>query len=165
MGVDIASQELYHNTHTVVLSHSPAGPHVHIEISLQDGVPIYRQIVNQVKYLIASHRLSAGHELPPIRTLAEQLLVNPNTVVKAYRELESEGLVFKRRGAGTYVAENTVRLAKKEQRKILTQRADALIAEAHQLNFSFEEVLELLKSRQAALNRAAAKENNHEPNR
>lgn len=125
-----------------------------IEISLHDGVPIYRQIVNQVKYLIASHRLAPGEELPPIRTLAEQLVVNPNTVVKAYRELESEGLVFKRRGAGTYVSENTIRLAKKEQRRILAQRADALIAEAHQLNFSLDEVLDLITSRHAAMNRS-----------
>ena len=64
---------------------------MYIEISLHDGVPIYRQIVIQVKYLIASGQLDAGEEIPPIRTLAEQLLVTPNTVVKAYGELESEG--------------------------------------------------------------------------
>ena len=74
-----------------------------ISVAPGDGLPIYRQIVNQVKYLIAADRLTPGEELPPIRTLAEQLVVNPNTVVKAYRELESEGLVYKRRGAGTYV--------------------------------------------------------------
>ena len=131
---------------------------MHIQISLHDGVPIYRQIVNQVKYLIASGQLAPGTELPPIRILAEQLLVTPNTVVKAYGELESEGLVYKRRGAGTYVAEATSPLARKEQRRILTQRADALLAEAMQLNFTFEEVLELLRSRQAALTRAISKE-------
>lgn len=130
---------------------------MHIEISLQDGVPIYRQIVNQVKYLIASGRLVTGAELPPIRTLAEQLLVTPNTIVKAYGELESEGVVYKRRGAGTYVAEVTSRLARKEQRKILAQRADALLAEAQQLNFTFDEVLDLLQQRQAALTKAISK--------
>ena len=85
---------------------------MHIEISLEDGVPIYRQIVNQVKYLVASGQLIADEELPPIRTLAEQLLVTPNTIVKAYRELEAEGLVYKRRGAGTYVAEVASPLAR-----------------------------------------------------
>ena len=127
---------------------------MYIEISLHDGVPIYRQIVNQVKYLIASGRLDAGDEMPPIRTLAEQLLVNPNTVVKAYGELESEGLVLKRRGAGTYVADFKSPLARKEQKKILAKRADALLAEASQLNFTFEEVLNLLRSRQAALKKS-----------
>jgi GntR family transcriptional regulator len=132
---------------------------VHIQISLHDGVPIYRQIVNQVKYLIASGQLPAGSELLPIRALAEQLLVTPNTVVKAYAELESEGLVHKRRGAGTYVADAASPLARRQQRQILTQRADALLAEASQLNFTFEEVLDLLRSRQAALIKAISKEN------
>jgi GntR family transcriptional regulator len=111
-----------------------------------------------VKYLIASGRLDAGAELPPIRTLAEQLLVTPNMIVKAYGELESAGLVFKRRGAGTYVAEFKSPLARKEQKRILAQRADALLAEASQLNFTFDEVLDLLRNRQAALNAAISKE-------
>ncbi len=135
---------------------------MYIEISLQDGVPIYRQIVNQVKYLIASGQLDAGEEMPPIRTLAEQLLVTPNTVVKAYGELESEGLVFKRRGAGTYVADFKSPLARKEQKKILAKRADALLAEASQLNFTFDEVLDLLRSRQAALNKSISKESSND---
>ena len=131
---------------------------MHIDISPQDDVPIYRQIVNQVKYLIASGQLGTGEELPPIRTLAEQLLVTPNTVVKAYGELESAGLVYKRHGAGTYVAESKSPLTRKEQRRILTQRTDALLAEARQLNFTFDEVLELLRSRQAVLTKAISKE-------
>lgn len=131
---------------------------MHIEISLQDGVPIYRQIVNQVKYLIASGQLDADEEMPAIRVLAEQLLVTPNTIVKAYRELESEGLVYKRRGAGTYVAEINSPLARKEQKKILSRRADALLAEASQLKFTFDEVVELLRNRQNAMNKSISKE-------
>ena len=91
---------------------------MHIQISLQDGVPIYRQIVNQVKYMVASDQLLPEEELPPIRVLAKQLLVTPNTVVKAYRELEVEGVVYKRRGAGTYVSEFSSPLARKEQKNI-----------------------------------------------
>lgn len=124
---------------------------MHIEISLQDGVPIYRQIANQVKYLIASGQLQAGTELPAIRVLAEQLTVTPNTIVKAYGELESSGLVVKRRGAGTYVSDTKSPLARKEQKKILTQRADALLTEAQQLGFSIYEVIELLHRRQGEL--------------
>jgi GntR family transcriptional regulator len=77
-----------------------------IHISANDGVPIYLQIIYQVKRLIASGRLRAGDELPPIRVLAEQLVVNPNTVARAYLELERGGLVTKRQGAVTYVEES-----------------------------------------------------------
>lgn len=125
-----------------------------IELSLQDGVPIYRQIVNQVKYLIASGQLHTDDELPPIRTLAERLSVTPNTVVKAYGTLETEGLVYKRQGAGTFVADTKSPLARKEQKRILTQRADALLSDARQLNFTYEEVLNLLSKRQEALEQA-----------
>ena len=138
---------------------------LHIEISLNDGVPIYRQIANQVKYLIASGQLVADTELPPIRALAEQLLITPNTVVKAYRELESAGIVYKRRGAGTFVSSDTTPLARKEQRRILTERADALLAEASQLGFSYEEVVELLEKRQAELARRQARRTNRKSSR
>ncbi len=83
-----------------------------IHITPRDGVPIYLQIVNQVKYLVAAGRLSPGEELPPIRTLAEELTINPNTVARAYRELEAAGLVEKRRTAGTYVSDGGSPLAR-----------------------------------------------------
>ena len=118
-----------------------------IHISTADGVPIYLQIVNQVKYLVASGRLSPGDELPPIRTLAEQLVINPNTVARAYRELEGLGVVEKRRTAGTYVSEQGSPLARRERIKILSQRIDALLAEAQQMNISIEDVLKLIEQR------------------
>ena len=126
---------------------------MYIQISLTDGVPIYRQIVNQVKYLVASGQLLPGEELPSVRALAQQLLVTPNTVVKAYRELEVEGVVRKRRGAGTYVSEADSPLARDEQRKILAQRADILLTEARQMSFTFDEVTELLRQREQLLDR------------
>src|SRR5205814_5244936 len=103
-----------------------------LHISPHDGVPIYLQIVNQVKYLAASGRLEPGQELPPIRTLAQQLLVNPNTVARAYRELELAGVVEKRRTAGTYVSGAGSPLARRERLRILAERVDALLAEARQ---------------------------------
>ncbi len=126
---------------------------MHIQISLTDGVPIWRQIVNQVKYAIASGKIRLDDELPPIRSLAEQLTVTPNTVVKAYGELESEGVVYKRRGAGTYVADLRSPLARKEQRRILSDRIDGMLAEASQLDFTIEEVIELVHKRQAVMSR------------
>ncbi len=122
-----------------------------LHISTNDGVPIYLQIVQQVKYLVAAGRLSPGEELPPIRVLAEQLLINPNTVARAYRELETAGLVTKRRTAGTYVSDAGSPLARSERVKILSERMDALLAEARQMNIDIEEVMVLLRQRYDAM--------------
>ena len=124
---------------------------VQIHISASDGVPIYQQIVNQVKYLIASGRLAPGEELPPIRVLAERLLVNPNTVARAYRELESAGVVEKRRTAGTYVSDTGSPLARRERLKIIAERVDALLAEARQLGIGVDELVELIAKRDQAM--------------
>ena len=118
-----------------------------IHISTHDGVPVYLQIVNQVKYLVAAGRLAPGEELPPIRALAGQLVINPNTVARAYLELEREGLVAKRHGSGTYVSEEGSPLARRERRKILIQRADALLAEARHLDVDISSIIALLKER------------------
>ena len=129
-----------------------------IHISANDGVPIYLQIVNQVKYLVASGRLTAGEELPPIRVLAERLLINPNTVARAYRELETAGLVEKRRTAGTYVSDQGSPLARRERIKILSERVDALLAEAGQMDIDFDELGRLLQQRHAALQPSPTRE-------
>lgn len=122
-----------------------------LHLAPRDGLPIYRQIVNQVKYLVASGRLISGEELPPIRVLAEQLVVNPNTVARAYLELEHAGIVTKRQGAGTYVAEISPPLTRTARREILTERLDALVAEAVHLDVEIDELGKLLHERHAAL--------------
>ncbi|HET9862872.1 MAG TPA: GntR family transcriptional regulator [Steroidobacteraceae bacterium] len=127
-----------------------------ITINVTDGVPIYRQIVNQVKYLVASRLLQPGEELPPIRTLALQLKVTPNTIVKAYHELEISGVVQKRQGSGTFISETRPQLAVRERRRVIEQRIDGLLAEAHQLNFTAEDVLRMVRERQAAMDEADA---------
>lgn len=133
-----------------------AKPDVQLHISSHDGVPIYLQIVNQVKYLVASGRLEPGAELPPIRTLAEQLLINPNTVARAYRELELAGVVEKRRTAGTYVSGAALRLARRERLKIVGERIDALLAEARQMNIDTDSLVELLRERDELMQAATA---------
>ena len=122
-----------------------------ITIDLSNGVPIYRQIANQIRYLAASGRLAPAEELPPIRTLALQLRVTPNTIVRAYNELEGAGVVRTRRGAGTYVSEGSSLLADQERRRIIEQRIDALLAEAHQLNFTEDDILRIVRERKAAM--------------
>ena len=118
-----------------------------LRISAGDGVPIYLQIVNQIKYLVASGRLCPGDEILPIRVLAEQLLINPNTVARAYRELETAGLLVKRRGAGTYVSDRGSPLAEAERARILDARVEGLLVEARQLGFSVGEVLRRVEGR------------------
>ena len=119
-----------------------------IEIQPSSGTPIYLQILNQVKYLVASEQLAPEEEIPPIRALAEQLVINPNTVARAYLELERAGIVVKKHGSGTFVAERPPSVGKKQRQKILTERVDALLTEAKQLGVGVEELFELLRSRQ-----------------
>jgi GntR family transcriptional regulator len=127
---------------------------VQIHISSNDGVPIYLQIVNQVKHLVGARRLAPGDELPPIRVLAQQLLVNPNTVARAYLELERAGVVAKRHGSGTYVSEAGSPLARRERLRILTQRADTLLTEAGHMDVELSEVISLLRERHEILTKA-----------
>ncbi len=128
-----------------------------ITVNLTDGVPIYRQIVSQVKYLVASGLLQPGEELPPIRTLALQLKVTPNTIVKAYGELESAGIVHKRHGSGTFVSEGRrQQVALRERRRVIEQRVDALLVEAHHLNIPVTEILRMVRERKAAMDESAA---------
>ncbi|MBN1910943.1 MAG: GntR family transcriptional regulator [Pirellulales bacterium] len=122
-----------------------------IHLSSTDGVPIYRQIVNQVTYLIAAERLAPGEALPPIRTLAEQLVVNPNTVARAYRELEAAGLVTTRRTAGTFVSQTGPSLDRRGRLAILAERADALLAEARQMDVDTDELIDLIRRRETRL--------------
>ncbi len=122
-----------------------------LHVSTGDGVPIYLQIAHQVKYLVASGRLAPGDEIPPIRVLARQLLVNPNTVARAYLELEREGVVETRHGSGTYVSDAGSPLARKERLKILSERIDALLAEARHLRVEPLELLRVIKERSLSI--------------
>ena len=124
-----------------------------IRLSTSDGLPVYRQIVNQVKYLVASGRLKPGQELPTIRALAERLVINSNTVIHAYAELEKDGVIVRRHGSGTYVAETAARSASEADARALTGKVDSMLADASHLNVDLEDVLKLVRERQALLKR------------
>ena len=124
---------------------------MHLRITTAEGIPVYQQIVNQIRHLVASGRLTPGEEVPAIRTLAEQLVVNPNTVARAYRELERAGVLATRRTAGTYVAQAPPRVAPRERLRLLRERTDALLVEARHLDVDLEDVIELLRERDAAM--------------
>ena len=118
-----------------------------IHVSDTDGTPFYQQVVTQIKFLVASGRLEEGEQLPPVRKLAEQLLINPNTVARAYRELEAEGGVAPKRGAGVFVSDVGSPLSRKEKTRILGERINALLTESQQLGFDLEAVVKLIRQR------------------
>lgn len=121
---------------------------LHLTISQGDGTPMYLQLVQQIKALIATGRIKPDAELPSVRALAQQLVLNPNTVVRAYRELESEGLIYKKRGAGTFVSPNvTPTYTDAVCRKILGDKMDGLIVEGMNMGFDEARLLELFHER------------------
>ncbi|MBL7649627.1 MAG: GntR family transcriptional regulator [Candidatus Hydrogenedentes bacterium] len=126
---------------------------LHFNLSQSDGVPLYLQLVRQIKQFIATGRLTPEDELPPVRVLAQQLVVNPQTVVRAYRELETMGLIYKRRGAGTYVSAKGTPYTDEECRRILSERARGLLVEARSLGFDLDQCVALLRECSAALDR------------
>lgn len=110
-------------------------------------MPIYMQIVQQVRRQVASGELQPNDELPSIRILAERLVVNPNTVARAYRELEAAGIVKTTRGLGTFVAPQSNAHAAAEARALLADRVDALAIEANQMGITLPQLVEMLEQR------------------
>lgn len=116
-----------------------------------DGVPIYQQIVDQLRHRIISGSLRAGDELPTIRGFATSLRVNPNTIARAYRELEHEGLVEKRRTTGTFVAEITPRHGLRERKRLVTPHVDKLLVISRGLGIEIGELIDLIQNRNQKL--------------
>jgi len=127
--------------------------------------PIYRQILAQVKHAAARGVLEAGDVLPSVRELAQELVVNPNTVMHAYAELEREGIVVTRRGLGTFVAEGRDVLSAAEKERILTAAVDRLLTEAAHLGVGEEDLVEILRRRAAAFRLPAQKRSETEGRR
>jgi len=115
-------------------------------INPSSGLPVYRQIMDQVRYYVASGVLATGSRLPSIRSLARNLAVNPSTIVKAYTELEHEGTVDNRQGLGAFIAANGSRMSTREQREALARLARQLWVEAAQLGADSKLVEEILEA-------------------
>jgi GntR family transcriptional regulator len=109
------------------------------------GVPVYRQIVDQVRGGVASGALAAGHQLPTVRQLAVDLEINPNTVVRAYRELELGGLLETEQGTGTFISEKKVARADAERERQLSQIVADCVARAGAAGFTVADLLEELR--------------------
>jgi GntR family transcriptional regulator len=117
------------------------------------GVPIYLQLMEQVKHAIETGALRPGDQLPGIRPLAEELVINPNTVAKAYRELEHEGVIELRHGAGAFVAE-TARATKSTGLRAAQAVVAAAIEKLHARGVTDEEIRRLFEAELAGLTRA-----------
>jgi GntR family transcriptional regulator len=118
-----------------------------VHINYKSGKPVYLQIVDQVKAAAACGSLQTGEALPSIRPLAEELRVNRNTIAKAYAELENAGVIETLAGKGCFVRENHSPLKKEVRRKMLIEEIDQVIVQAHHLQVSRQELLELVRER------------------
>ena len=118
---------------------------LHLHIDPHSGVPIYRQVMDQLKYYVASGVLKPGSQIPSIRELAVALAVNPTTVVKAYTELQHEGVIEMKQGKGAFIAEGRAALAPGECEKALERIARQLAVEAKQMAAPKETVLKIVE--------------------
>jgi GntR family transcriptional regulator len=122
---------------------------LHIQIDPHSGVPVYRQIMDQIKYYIASGALQSGDQLPSIRDLAQRLAVNPTTVVKAYSELQHADTIEMRHGKGVFVAAPSLRMSDREREKALRRLARQLAVEAAQMKAPTPLVLRIVEEEMA----------------
>jgi GntR family transcriptional regulator len=113
-------------------------------LDLHSGMPVYRQIMDQVRGAIASGALAAGDQLPTVRQLAVDLEINPNTVVRAYRELEFGGLLETHQGTGTFISAQKMKRADAERERQLTQIVADCVARAGAAGFTVDELIEEL---------------------
>ncbi len=120
-----------------------------ISIDLKSGVPIYRQIIDQVKSAIATGSIGPGDRLPTVRQLSVDLSVNPNTVSRAYTELELTGLVETHMGSGTFVGTKPVQQDEVERRRILDQICQEFLSRASSHGFTLDDILENLSQRKS----------------
>jgi len=114
-------------------------------LDLHTGVPVYRQLIDQVRGCIASGSLMAGDQLPTVRQLAVDLEINPNTVMRAYRELELGGLLETHQGTGTFISDKKPEKKTAERERQLSQMAGEFAARAGAAGFMLEEVIERLQ--------------------
>jgi GntR family transcriptional regulator len=122
---------------------SPRLP-VQFALDLRSGVPVYRQLIDQVRSGMALGSLNAGDQLPTVRQMAVDLAINPNTVMRAYRELELGGLLETHQGTGTFIAKKKLERKDAERARQLSHLANEFAARAGAAGFTVDELLERL---------------------
>ncbi len=116
-------------------------------ISTGSTTPIYRQLIDQIRLVVLRGRLAPGDQLPSVRSLAVRLVINPNTVARAYGELARDGVIVSQRGKGYFVTQKRQVYTKTQQRRRLAPLVDALVSEAALLDFSADDVVIALQER------------------
>ncbi len=124
---------------------------LHFHIDPHSGVPVYRQMIDQFKYYVASGALKPGEQLPSIRELAQSVAVNPTTVVRVYTELEREGVIEVRHGKGAFVDDGARRMTASERERALRRLARQLAVEAIQTDAPAGLVLKIVREELAEL--------------
>ena len=124
---------------------------MYLHLDHHSGEAIYRQIVEQFKYLIASAQLSDGEQLPSIRSLAGELKINPRTVVKAYEELQHARLVVMKHGQGVFVSTNRGTIRASVRHKVIAEMARRMLSEAVRMGSDTEEVVDIVENEAEAM--------------
>lgn len=117
-------------------------------LDLHSGVPVYRQIIDQVTGGMASGALAPGDQLPTVRQMAVDLAINPNTVVRAYRELEIRGVLETQQGTGTFISEKKVKRDDVERQRQLNQLVSEFVGRAGAGGFTVKQLIEQLRDLQ-----------------
>ena len=131
-----------------------------IEFSLdpKSGVPFYKQVILQIEMAIADGRLATGDQLPTVRSLAVDLSINPNTVARAYNELEIRGIVNTQQGTGTFISNKKIELDEIKREKVLAGITRSFISKAGSYGFSLNEIIEYLQTLEKANENKGGKE-------
>lgn len=135
---------------------------IDIQISTGINLPIYRQIIDQIRRAITNGQLVVGDQLPSVRALAERLVVNHNTVAKAFSELTRDGVIESRAGRGVFVAKRKNIYTKAERKRRLQAALDSFVSEVLLLDFDADEVRSALDSKLAEINGREQKGDTHE---
>ena len=126
------------------MSAASKSPAFRFLLDMHSGMPVYRQIMDQVRGAIASGALNAGDQLPTVRQLAVDLAINPNTVVRAYRELELGGLLETHQGTGTFISAQKMKRADAERERQLAQIVGDCVSRAGATGFTVDELIDAL---------------------
>ncbi len=120
---------------------------IDFKLDPKSGIPYYRQIIDQIRYGVATGKLAIGEQLPTVRALAVELRVNLNTVSKAYRELEIQNVLETQQGTGTFIGNLEIQIPEEEREKKLTSICSEFFSIASSYGFSTEEIIQELKTK------------------
>jgi len=130
---------------------------MHIQVDPKSSTPLYSQIMDQVRLAVATGVLQPGDQAPRVRELAEHLRVNPNTVARAYRDLQAQGLLVARQGSGTFVSNDAAAIGEREQRRVLQQMLDEAARTAGGLGVSRDDFRKMAERAARSVGRRPAR--------